>query len=80
MGQVLPPKYEPGRRRVRHARQLKSMPAEREYVPCRKDVKCKHDCTYVTASDRTLLYKEYKLIREDVRVFTWIVTLTQNLY
>ena len=41
-------------------------------------MKCKHDCTYVTASDRLLLYEEYKNIRKNVRTSFLTVTLTPN--
>ena len=62
-----PQKFEPGRRRLRHARALARLSAELTYAPSKKGNNCKHDCTYVTAGDRTLLYQEYMSIRTDVR-------------
>ncbi len=66
LGVEPPEKFAPGRRRVRHARKLARLPLALVYGPCADGLKCKHDCAFVGAEDRTLLYQEYLMIRGDV--------------
>jgi hypothetical protein len=70
MGKDPPRKFEPGRLRVRRARKLALVPVALVYVPCEEGNKCKHDCAYVGAGDRPLLYQEYVKIRGAVSALT----------
>jgi hypothetical protein len=76
LGQEPPRKFAAGRKRVRHARDLKKVQAELVYAPCPKGSRCKNDCSFLTPNDRSILYAEYKLIRVDVRAHTQTLSLT----
>ena len=67
LGQVPPTKYLPGRQRLRHARNLKSLPLELQHEPCTKGDMCNNECAHVSDGARKFLYEEYRKIRLDVR-------------
>ncbi len=70
MGQEPPSNYAPGRRRIRTARCVTRLAESMVYEPCKKGNRCKHDCTYISAGDRHLLYLEYMKIRKEVLTLT----------
>ncbi len=67
LGQLPPTKYLPGRQRLRHARNLKSLLLELQHEPCTKGDMCNNECAHISDGARTLFYEEYRKIRLDVR-------------